>query len=159
MNENAGDDDLSDMLAELRVLLLCAQLLTAFLMTLPFSQGFRQIVQSEKWVFLATFLCAVISLVLFTAPAVQHRVVRPLSNRQGFKQLASKQILVGAATLSCALVLGVELVTAEVFGHRLGTILAGLTAVMIGFLWWVWPRSMKKRFSAPDSTFSKEANL
>lgn len=158
MNDNvSGDDDLSDMLAELRVLLLCAQLLTAFLMTLPFSQGFRQIVRSEKWIFLATFLCAVVSLVLFTAPAVQHRAVRPLLNRPAFKQAASRQILMGAASLSCALVLGVELVTAEVFGHTLGAVLSALTALLIGLLWWIWPRSMKKRFSVPDpSTFMEQ---
>lgn len=157
MNENMSrDDDLSDMLAELRVLLLGAQLLTAFLMTLPFSIGFKQIVQSEKWVFMATFFCAVVSLVLFTAPAVQHRSIRPLLNRSGFKQLASRQILIGAAALSCALVLGVELVTAEVFGHLLGVALSAVTAVLIGILWWIWPQSMKKRFSLPDSSAFRE---
>jgi O-antigen/teichoic acid export membrane protein len=140
----------------LRVLLLGAQLLTTFLMTLPFSSGFRQIVQSEKWVYLATFFCAVISLILFTAPAVQHRAIRPLLNRPGFKKLASRQMLMGAAALSCALVLGVELVTAEVFGHLLGVALSILTAVLIGLLWWVWPQSMKKRFSLPDSSASRE---
>lgn len=155
IEENTSeDDDLSDMLAELRVLLLGAQLLTAFLMTLPFSVGFKQIVQSEKWVFLATFFCSVISLVLFTAPAVQHRAVRPLLNRPGFKQLASRQMLMGAAALSCALVLSVELVTAEVFGHLLGLTSSIVTAVLIGTLWWVCPHSMKRRFSSPDSSTS-----
>lgn len=148
MDENAlRDDDLTDMLSELRVLLMGAQLLTAFLMTLPFSPGFKRIVQSEKWIFLATFFCSVISLILFTAPAVQHRAVRPLLDRSGFKQLASRQMLMGSAALSCALVLGVELVAAEVFGHLLGVALSIITAVLIGIFWWIWPRLMKQRFS------------
>ncbi|MGC8035720.1 DUF6328 family protein, partial [Salmonella enterica] len=41
-----GDGDLSDLLNELRILLPAAQLLTAFLITLPFNSGFSQIVES-----------------------------------------------------------------------------------------------------------------
>lgn len=71
---------------------------------LPFSSRFRQIIQSEKWIFLATFFCSVVSLTLFTAPAVEHRMMRPLRNRIKFKHLASRQMLIGAAALSASLV-------------------------------------------------------
>lgn len=50
------DGDLTEILNELRILLPGAQLLTAFLITLPFNSGFRQIVTAEKWVFMATFI-------------------------------------------------------------------------------------------------------
>ncbi|MGC5083434.1 DUF6328 family protein, partial [Escherichia coli] len=83
---------LSDLLNELRILLPAAQLLTAFLITLPFNSGFSQIVESEKWIFLATFCCSLTSLVLFAAPAVQHRLLRPLRDRSRFKTLASRQM-------------------------------------------------------------------
>lgn len=149
MNQAAlSDSDLSEMLSELRVLLMGAQLFTAFLILLPFSAGFKQIVQSEKWVFLATFLFSVLSLILFTAPAVQHRMVRPLRNRTKFKEMATRQILVGAAALSCALVLGANLVISEVFGHRLGLVVAGLIAVLVAVLWWVLPWSLQKTLSS-----------
>lgn len=74
----ALDGDLSDLLQELRVLLPGIQTLTGFLIILPFSQGFSKIGQHEQWVYLALFVCAVSSLVLFTAPAAQHRWERPL---------------------------------------------------------------------------------
>ena len=60
------------MLGELRVLLPSAQLLSAFLITVPFNSGFANIVASEKTVFLATFTLSILSLVLLSAPAVQH---------------------------------------------------------------------------------------
>lgn len=151
-NNSSNDDDLSDMLTELRVLLMGAQLFTAFLMTLPFNSGFKQIVQSEKWIFLATFFCSVVSLTLFTAPAVQHRMMRPLRNRTKFKHLASRQMLIGAAALSAALVLGVDLVIAEVFGHVLGIVVAGTVAALIVGLWWLLPQSLKEKVSVPMST-------
>lgn len=142
------DNDLTEMLSELRVLLMGAQLFTAFLILLPFSAGFKQIDQSEKWVFLATFLFSLLSLILFTAPAVQHRMVRPLRNRTKFKEMATGQILVGAAALSCALVLGANLVITEVFGHKLGILVAALIAALVAMLWWIVPWSFRKTLSS-----------
>lgn len=108
------DGDLTDMLGELRVLLPTAQLLSAFLIAVPFAPGFRSIVQAEKNVFLATFMLSVAALVLFTAPAVQHRLMRPLRQRANFKARASRQMLVGAASLAIALVLATQFVLSEV---------------------------------------------
>jgi hypothetical protein len=142
------DDDFGDMLTELRVLLLGAQLLTTFLMTLPFSAGFKKIVMSEKWVFLATFICSVVSLILFTAPAVQHRMMRPLLDRVTFKRLASGQMLMGASSLSAALVLGVDLVIAEVFGHVIAGVVTVTVAMLIALLWWLVPHLISRRLSS-----------
>lgn len=75
------------MLGELRVLLPSAQLLSAFLITVPFSAGFAAMVSADKGVFLATFMLAITSLVMLSAPAVRHRLIRPLVDRARFKRL------------------------------------------------------------------------
>lgn len=139
------DGDLSDMLSELRVLLPSAQLLSAFLITVPFNSGFAAIVQSEKKVFLATFILAISSLVLLSAPAVQHRLVRPLADRAHFKRLATRQVLLGSVALSLALVLATELVLSEVFGHAVGLLAAAFVGALILVLWWVLPKLWKAR--------------
>lgn len=141
LDENDGN--LTDLLSELRVLLPTAQLLSAFLITVPFNSGFSVIIQSEKKVFLATFILAIVSLVLLSAPAVQHRMVRPLMNREHFKRLATKQVLLGSVTLSLALVLGAELVLSEVFGHVVGLVAAAFIGTTILLLWWVLPKLWK----------------
>jgi sorbitol-specific phosphotransferase system component IIBC len=147
--ENNGHDetDMTEMLNELRVLLPGAQLLNGFLIALPFNAGFREIVQLEKWIFMATFLCSLSSLILFTAPAVQHRVLRPLEDRLHFKNVASKQMLAGAFFLSLSLVLGTSLVIAEVVGHPAGIGVAAVFASLILALWWLYPWMWKKRQS------------
>lgn len=137
------DGDLTDMLGELRVVLPTAQLLSAFLVTVPFTSGFGAIVTSEKNVFLATFLLAVASLVLLSAPAVQHRLLRPLKNRAAFKRHANRQILLGTMALSIALVLVTQLVLAEVLGHVIGNVAAGLIAVLVLVVWWIYPKVWK----------------
>lgn len=146
MNEYSHtNDDLSDMLTELRILLPGAQLLTAFLIMLPFNSGFKQIVQSEKWVFMATFICSIVSLVLFTAPAVQHRLMRPLPNRHTFKLLATRQMLAGSVALSFALILGTDFVLSEVFGHVVGGLVSALFALLVAGLWWYLPHVLERK--------------
>jgi len=167
---NHDEDDMTEMLNELRILLPGAQLLTGFLITLPFNSGFKEIVQSEKWVFMAAFLCSLSSLILFTAPAVQHRMLRPLLNRVHFKDVASRQMLTGAVFLSLALVLCANLVTSEVVGHPLGSAVAAIVTSFILAIWWIYPwRSRRvhrqdvptkggfsKHFSSADDHVSQE---
>lgn len=131
------------MLGEMRVLLNSAQLLTAFLITVPFNPGFANIVTAEKLVFLGTFILSVTSLVLLSAPAIQHRFVRPLNDRARFKRIATRQIVVGSMALSLALVSGTELVLSEVFGLTIGILAAGLVALLILALWWLLPKMLK----------------
>jgi hypothetical protein len=141
-NEN-DDGDLSDMLGELRVLLPSAQLLSAFLITVPFSAGFSAVFVAEKGVFLSTFLLAMASVVMLSAPAVQHRLIRPLIDRARFKRLATRQIVVGSITLSLALVMVTQLVLSAVFGHAMGNVAAGAMAALILLMWWVLPKLLK----------------
>ncbi len=89
-NDDGGDPgdrhdagDLGDMHQELRILLPGAQVLTAFLIVLPFNQGFPEIRHSEKWIYLATFLCSIGSLVFLSSSAAHHRLERPLRDRVG----------------------------------------------------------------------------
>lgn len=135
-----ADHDLDDLLHELRVLLPGAQTLTAFLIILPFNPGFAQIQQAEKIIYLATFLCSVCSLLLFTAPAAQHRLQRPLRDREGFKTTASRLMIAGLVPLSAAVVLSTYLVIAQVLGHGwFAWGAAGIVAGLIGAIWWVYP--------------------
>ncbi|GGX82732.1 hypothetical protein GJV26_05895 [Massilia dura] len=138
------DGDFSDMLSEMRIVLPGAQMLAAFLIILPFNGGFRHIVQSEKYVFLATLLFALTSLILLSAPAVQHRVMRPLMNRERFKSLATRQIVAGSVALGIALVLGTNLVVSEVFGHHVGLVVAAVIGIIVAAVWWLLPLWLKR---------------
>ncbi|GGY57813.1 DUF6328 family protein [Pseudoduganella albidiflava] len=138
------DGDFSDMLSEMRIVLPGAQTLAAFLIILPFNGGFRHIVQSEKYVFLATLFFALSSLILLSGPAVQHRVMRPLMDRERFKRVATRQIVAGSVALGIALVLGTNLVVSEVFGNQVGLIVAVAIGVIVASVWWLMPLWLKR---------------
>lgn len=145
-DERLGDGDLSDLLSELRVLLPGAQTLTAFLIFLPFNGGFEQMRQEERYVYLATFLCALTSLILFAAPAVQHRLQRPLLDREGLKHRANRLVVAGLAFLSIALCLATQLVLNQVL--HVGWLSWGAAiavAIVIGIIWWHIPLRSRGR--------------
>ncbi|MES3024725.1 MAG: DUF6328 family protein [Pseudomonadota bacterium] len=139
------DGDFSDMLSELRILLPGAQMLTAFLIILPFNGGFSHIQHMEKIIFLATFVFSLASLVLLSAPAIQHRLMRPLNDRARFKHVATQQIVVGALSLACSLILGTNLVISEVFGLSVGLAISGIMATLIVCVWWLLPLYLKHK--------------
>jgi hypothetical protein len=142
--DTQDDGDFSDMLSEQRILLPGAQMLTAFLIILPFNGGFKHIVHAEKIVFLATFFFALTSLLLLSAPAIQHRMMRPLRDRAAFKHIASQFIVAGAFALACAFILATNLVITEVFGEMAGYVAGGVIATMIILLWWLLPLYLKR---------------
>jgi hypothetical protein len=144
LTEPHDDGDFSDMLSEQRILLPGAQMLTAFLIILPFNGGFKQIVHMEKLVFLATFICSLTSLLLLSAPAIQHRLIRPLVDRVAFKHIASKFIVAGAVALAFAFILATNLVISEVFGTFAGCAASGLIALLILVLWWLLPMYLQR---------------
>lgn len=142
-----GPDDLGDLLEEVRILQQSAQTLTAFLILLPFSSGFVKIGLVERWIYLATFLAAVASLVFLSAPAAQHRLERPLANRSRFKELATRTVVTGVACLSFALALSTLLVVSEVLGTIAGVTASASVASCIAMLWWIVPIHRRQRHS------------
>jgi hypothetical protein len=130
------DGDLSDLLSELRILLPGSQTLVAFLIILPFNNRFSEIQDNEKWVYVVTFVCAVISLACFTAPAVHHRLQRPLRDREAFKNKSTGWIIAGLAALSVSLTLATQLVLSTVI---LDTVAAWFAAGgILGLLLVIW---------------------
>lgn len=144
-NEVQNGQSLNDMLQELRILLQGAQVLTAFLIVLPFNQGFDKIHDFEKWVFIATFICSVASLIFFSAPAAHHRLIQPLIHRITFKVFATRMIVVGLVFLSFALILATQLVVWQVLDAIASIVVTALVAGIIVFVWWLFPIFLRKK--------------
>jgi intracellular septation protein A len=140
------DGDLSDLLEELRILLPGSQVLTAFLVILPFNSGFSEIRDIEKVVYVVTFVCSLLSLMLFAAPAAHHRLQRPLRDRVAFKNRATSLMIAGLVPLSVALILASQLVLSTVIAERwISWSIAGVLAICLLVLWWIYPLLTRHR--------------
>jgi hypothetical protein len=135
-----NDADLSDLLQELRVLLPGTQTLAAFLIILPFTEGFDRLQGIGRVVYVATFVLALIALVLFTAPAAHHRLQRPLKNRAAFKEKSTKIMIAGLIPFSLALILSADLTVSIALGNELfGLLAASIVSLFLLVMWWILP--------------------
>ena len=136
---------LADLLAELRILLQGAQVLTSFLIILPFNVNFREVAGLERWVYTATFVCSLVSLVLLSAPALHHYLRRPMRHPEQFKATATRLVRAGAVFMSLALVLAARLVAAQVLPGPLTWALPAALAALLGWIWWGLPLWHERR--------------
>lgn len=135
------------LLQELRVVQTGVQLLTAFLLTLPFQQRFGELDSFMRNVYLATVACSVASTVLLVAPVAMHRL---LFRRHRLRTLVSAGhryamagLLLLGATLSGVMVLIFDLVV----GRTAAWIAGSVTALAFAAFWVVIPL-MGRRISA-----------
>ena len=139
------DEDLTDLLNEIRLLLPGTLLLVAFLIALPFNSGYTRVSRFDNAVYVAMFLCALLSLLLFAAPAAQHRLMSPLRDRAAFKRSVNRQVVIGLMPLSAAITLGTYFVISAVVSALAAAIVAGVVGFTIAMLWWVIPLNKRQR--------------
>jgi hypothetical protein len=133
------DRNLSELLQELRVALPGVQVLFAFLLTVPFAQGFRQVNEFQTHVYFVTLLCSAVATGFFIAPTAYHRLNFRQGDKRHIVEVASRLTVLGLVALALAMTGAVLLVTDLLF--REGTVWAtalGVAAMFVA-LWFVLP--------------------
>lgn len=139
------DRNLGELLQELRVALPGVQVLFAFLLAVPFQQGFAKIDGFEKGVYFATLLLTALSAVLLIAPSSYHRMTFRLQQKRELIRLANHLTIAGLTFLALAMTGAIVLITSVLFGG-VATIVAGVvTATVFAFVWYVVP--LRRRLS------------
>jgi hypothetical protein len=130
--------DLSELLNETRILLPGTEIFLAFLMTLPFTERFRSLSDTQGLVYLSTFFSTLAAFACFVAPAAYHRIARPIRDKARFKVFATKLLVIGLAPASISFVLVTYLVS-SVVAPRVAVPAAAVIAGLITVLWWAIP--------------------
>ena len=139
------DRNWGDLLQELRVVQAGVQLLTGFLLTLPFQQRFVELSSFDRAVYLVSVSAAVIATGLLIAPVMMHRLLFRRRARAIMVDGAHRLAILGSAFLGLAMVSVVLLIFNLVAGGNVAGAVAGvLAAVMLIGLWLVMPLSMRR---------------
>ena len=93
------DRNWGEILQELRVTQTGIQILTGFLLTIPFSQRFTDLDQLERTVFLVTAASSILSAGLIIAPVAFHRVLFRQQEKEAVVAFADRALLVGLVLL------------------------------------------------------------
>lgn len=148
------DRNWNDLLQELRVVQTGVQLLTGFLLTLPFQQKFSQLNDTERGVYLAAVTSSIVATGFLQAPVSVHRALFRRHRRRETVQLAHRLAIIGIIFLACAVV-GVTTLIFDVLEGGAGGAAAGATAgALLIVLWLIVP--WRARLSAPDQPPTEE---
>jgi uncharacterized protein involved in cysteine biosynthesis len=133
------DRNMTELLNELRVALPGVQVLFAFLLVLPFNQGFTSVTHFQKVVYLVTLLATALAAICLIAPTMHHRIQFRENQKAQILRDANRLTMVGMTALATAMTGAVVLVTDYVFSA--GTMLACAIGVGFAFLlvWYILP--------------------
>ena len=133
------DRNWSSLLQELRVAQTGVQLLTGFLLTLPFQQRFSQLDGTMRTVYLVTVACSIGATVLLIAPVSMHRLLFRRHRLKTLVSAAHTYAMVGLLLLGVALG-GVAVVIFDTVIGRTGAWAAGgCTLVALSAFWYAMP--------------------
>jgi hypothetical protein len=133
------DRNWSSLLQELRVAQTGVQLLTGFLLTLPFQQRFSQLDGVMRTVYLVTVGCSIGATVLLVAPVSMHRLLFRQHRLNTLVSAAHTYAMVGLLLLGVALG-GVAVVIFDTVIGRTGAWVAGgCTLVALAAFWYAMP--------------------
>lgn len=138
MAESKQDRELIELLNELRVALPGIQVLFAFLLVVPFSQGFVDVTETQKLVYFLSFLATAAATAFFIAPTAFHRLRWRAHDKEELLELSNRLAIVGTAFLAGAMSGVVYFITDFLYSSLSAAMLA-FFAALFGGLWFGLP--------------------
>ena len=132
------DRELIELLNELRVALPGVQVLFAFLLVVPFSQGFVDVTSTQKGVYFASFLCTTLATVLLIAPTTYHRLRWRKHDKEQMLATSNKLVIAGMTLLAVAISCVVFFITDFLYSG-LTAIVTAVAAASFAFFWFGLP--------------------
>ncbi len=128
-----------ELLQEIRVTQTGVQILTGFLLTVPFSPRFADLTGFQKGLYLAVLTGAVLTTGLVVAPVAFHRALFRRRRRQLLVESGSRFAVAGLAMLGLTVSGVVLLVVDVVLGTTAGWVAGGAVLLVLAVLWGVLP--------------------
>ena len=130
------DRQLIELLNELRVVLPGAQVLLAFLFTVPFAARFGGISRPQRAGFFITLLFTATGTVLLMAPSVYHRLRWRRGGKSDVVRVGHWLFLAGTAFLAVGLLAGLLLVSDVLYGVVAAVIATTAVAACLVVTWY-----------------------
>jgi hypothetical protein len=138
------------LLQELRVVQTGVQLLTGFLLTLPFQQRFESLSATMRVIYLATVGCSIAATVLLEAPVAMHRLLFRRHRIQIVVSTAHRFAYAGLLLMGLSLT-GVAVVIFGTVAGPVAGVVAGVSAVIAQLCFWV-ALPLRLRHETPPAT-------
>jgi uncharacterized protein DUF6328 len=138
------DRNLGELLQELRVALPGVQVLFAFLLTVPFQQGFQKATGFQKDIYLVTLLLTALATALLIAPSAYHRLEFRQGDKKHIVDVSNALAICGFGVLAAAMSSAILLVTDYLFSPTTATICTVGAAIVLYGLWYAAPITRRR---------------
>ena len=143
--QEKGHRQLIELLNELRVALPGVQVLFAFLLTVPFTQGWSRVTPFQQDLYFATLLASAAASAFLIAPSAIHRVDFEQGDKPRIVQVSNVLAIIGLAFLALAIVGVVWLITDVLYGGTAVVAYTIVVAALFVVLWYAIPLVMRKK--------------
>jgi Kef-type K+ transport system membrane component KefB len=138
-DEERRDRELIELLNELRVALPGVQVLFAFLLAVPFANGFPKLGELDRDIFFVAFISTALSTVALIAPSSYHRLRWRQHDKERMLVASNVLTIVGLALLAIAITCTVFVITDFLFHRAWAATFTAIVAAAFLFLWYGLP--------------------
>ena len=156
--EERLDRNLNEMLQELRVALPGVQVLFAFLLAVPFAQGWEKITGFQKGAYFGTLICTAISAVMLISPTAYHRLTFRYQQKRQLVFYSTRFSIIGLTFLALAMTGAIMLITDFLFGKTATIVTSLVTVLVFSLFWFALPLRGRLRLSAGQEPLGKPAD-
>jgi uncharacterized protein DUF6328 len=138
-NEDRRDRELIELLNELRVALPGVQVLFAFLLAVPFANGFPKLGKLDRDIFFVAFMATALATVLLIAPSSYHRLRWRQRDKERLLVVSNWLTIAGLACLAVAITSTVFVITDFLFHRAWAATFTAFIAACFLLLWYGLP--------------------
>ena len=131
--------ELIELLNELRVTLPGVQVLFAFLLAVPFANGWQRVTDVQKDAYMVALLAALAGSVFLIAPSAWHRILFRKRDKEQLLLTANAFAIIGTFFVAVGMSASVFLVTDVIYDDLVASVVAALTALLFAVVWFVSP--------------------
>ena len=131
--------ELIELLNELRVALPGVQVLFAFLLTIPFSNGFPKLSELDRDVYFVALLATLLSTAILITPSAYHRFVFRKHDKEQLLEVSNRLTIAGLGVLAVAMTCSIFVIADVIFRRPMTITVTAVTALLFGFFWYGLP--------------------
>jgi Family of unknown function (DUF6328) len=131
--------ELIELLNELRVALPGVQVLFAFLLAVPFANGWSKVTSYQKDIFFATLIATALSAACFIVPTAYHRLNFRNREKENILLDSNRFAIAGLLFLAVSMIGALVLLTDVLYSKSASAVVGILALVVYGGLWFALP--------------------
>jgi hypothetical protein len=144
------DRELIELLNEVRVALPGVQVLFAFLLTLPFTNRFRDVAGATEALYVVALATTAPASAFLIAPSAYHRLNFRTPRKERLLFTSNRLVIAGTVLLAIGMGSSLYVVVAFLYGSAIGGALAGGLGGLLAVLWYALP--LRRRSQERPST-------